>query len=137
MSLVVGAINKLLKNLTSATKKRDPHTFRSRLSLIQEMIIRELDRTKVSSTTLTKTEDIQTTLTMVKDQLAELKKSTSIGKQDPMTSAQWDNIISTHKSIRKLMGSIKGKVIEGQEKLRRRSLSGSAPRKSADKDQNQ
>ena len=127
MSLVVGAINKMLKNLTSATKKRDSNTFRSQLPLIQKMITRELDRIMVSATMLTKTEDIQTTLTMIKDQLSELKKSDSLGNQESMSNAQQENIRKTHKKIKKLLRSIKRKIIGKQEKLKRRSASGSTP----------
>ena len=127
MSLVVGAINKMLKNLTSATKKRDSNTFRSQLPLIQKMITRELDRIMVSATMLTKTEDIQTTLTMIKDQLSELKKSDSLGNQEFMSNAQQESIRKTHKKIKKLLRSIKRKIIGKQEKLKRRSASGSTP----------
>ena len=96
-----------------------------------------MDRIKVSSTMLTKTEDILTTLTMVRDQLIELKKSDSIGKQDPITDVQKDSIRDIHKSIRKLMETIKNKIINGQEKLRRRSTSEPKPKPKMEDEKNQ
>ena len=131
MSLATGAINKMVCNLTSVTKKRDPPTFRSQLPTIRRLIIRELDRLRVSPSTLTKTEDIKSTLALVKEQLTELKRSNSINKPDLMASAQKGSLRKIHRSIKKRMRSIKRRIRRGQRKLQ----SSSEP-KSDSKDQN-
>ena len=74
MTLASNAVCNMMRNLTSATKKRDPPTFRTRYEIITFLISREFDRLSFTPNMLTKNQDITSTLNLVEQELVDLKE---------------------------------------------------------------
>ena len=115
MTLASNAVCKMLRNLTSATKKRDPPTFRTRYEIIRLLISTEFDRLRYKPHMLTKNEDITSTLNLVEQELMDLRKSESLTEPEYMKKEK-------RRKLRKAIKRIKLLAGESKERLERAKL---------------